>query len=114
MYFEIENNCFYIEDNTYDISKVYFGQQEWITDLNIQDIEFYNEPDININEAMYLICYIKDYEKILIEIEEYIKPYKEITHIKSKLKNTIHRIRFRQNRIWTILLLIINKNILIE
>jgi hypothetical protein len=112
MYYEVKNiNKFYIEDNVYNISKIYFGQNEWITDLYVQKFNFYSEKDLNLNEAMYLICYLREYDNCLLEIEEYIKPIKTIPKIKRKIRDTIQRIRLRHNNIWTMLLNIINNNI---
>lgn len=112
MYYEVKNiNKFYIEDNVYNISKIYFGQDEWIIDLYVQKFNFYSEKDVNINEAMYLICYLREYDNCLLEIEEYIKPIKTIPKIKRKIRDTIQRIRLRHNNIWIILLNIINNNI---
>lgn len=118
MYHEVtKTNKFYIEDNVYNISQIYFGQDDWIYDVMIQHFQFDNRKDktcdgnLNIHEAMYLICYLKDFDQCLLTIEDYIKPFKTIPKIKSKLRYTFHRIRVRHNYIWPILLSIINENI---
>ena len=122
MYHEVtKTNKFYIEDNVYNISQIYFGQDDWIYDVMIQHFQFDNrknenldgnlDGNLNIHEAMYLICYLKDFDQCLLTIEDYIKPFKTIPKIKSKLRYTFHRIRVRHNYIWPILLSIINENI---
>ena len=112
LYHEIKKtSTFFIEDNSYDISKLYFSQNEWISDAFIQKFEFYDTNDLNINEAMFLVCYLQEYDRFLLDVEEYIKSFKDIKHIKSKLRDTIHRIRFRHKNIWSILITIINQNI---
>lgn len=112
MYHEInKTDKFYIEDNAYNISEIYFGQENWIYDVVIQKFNFDKENDLNMNEAMYLICYLKEFDQCLLNIEEYIKPIKNISKIKGKLRYTFHRIRIRHNAIWTILLSIIHENI---
>lgn len=116
MYYEIRNtNNFYIEDNIYPISKIYFGQHEWISDSYLQDFQFYEDSQsININEAMYLVCYLKDYDSFLLDIEEYTNTFKgkkEVSRIRSKLRYSIHKIRCRHKNVWNVLLDIINKNI---
>lgn len=118
MYHEVtKTNKFYIEDNVYNISQIYFGQDDWIYDVMIQHFQFDNRKDescdgnLNIHEAMYLICYLKDFDQCLLNIEDYIKPFKTIPKIKSKLRYTFHRIRVRHNYIWPLLLSIINENI---
>lgn len=111
LYFEAQNSSyFYIEDNTYSLSKIYFGQQEWITDSFVQKYEFYEESTVSINEAMYLICYLKEYDMILMDLEQYIKPFKNIKSIKSKLRYTIHKIRKRHREVWKVLLDIVNQH----
>jgi len=117
MYHEVtKTNKFYIEDNEYNISQIYFGQDDWIYDVMIQHFHFDKKcedinTDLNIHEAMYLICYLKDFDQCLLHIEDYIKPFKTIPKIKSKLRYTFHRIRVRHNYIWPLLLSIINENI---
>ena len=112
LYHEVKKSSnFYIEDNSYNIAKIYFGQNEWITDIFIQNFQFYQTSTLNINEAMYLVCYLKDFDRFLLDIEEYIKPFKDIKRIKNKLHDIIHRIRFRHQNIWGILVNIINQNI---
>lgn len=116
MYYEIRNTeNFYIEDNVYPISKMYFGQHDWISDQLQQEFQFYEDTvSININEAMYLVCYLKEYDSLLLDIEEYTNPFKgnkNVSRIRSKLRETIHRVRCRHKNVWNILLDIINKNI---
>lgn len=112
MYYDVKNTeQFFIEDNTYNISKMYFCQEEWINNISIQEYEFYKIDDLNMNEAMYLICYLKEFDNFLLKIESYIKAYKDISSIKSKLRDTIYRIRCRHNNIWLILIAIINNSL---
>jgi hypothetical protein len=112
LYHEVKNlNKFYIEDSIYDISKLYFGQEEWITDNLFQTYEFYNTHEFLANEAMYLICYLKEFNSFLLDIEQYIKVFKDIPHIKGKLRDTIHRIRYRHNHIWNVILEVVNQEI---
>jgi hypothetical protein len=123
MYHEVtKTNKFYIEDSEYNISQIYFGQDDWIYDVMIQHFQFDEKKvqdttdenisaGLNIHEAMYLICYLKDFDHCLLHIEDYIKPFKTIPKIKSKLRYTFHRIRVRHNYIWPLLLSIINENI---
>lgn len=112
LYHEVKNaKRFHVEDSDYPISKLYFSQSEWIADAVPQPFEFYDEPELNISEAMYLVCYLKDFDGFLLDVEEYIKPLKDIRNIKSKLRETVHRIRCRHKNVWNVLLSIINENI---
>ena len=73
MFKEILNlKTFYIEDNEYELTKLYFDYT-WLEErCDIKKYDFYKDPDINIDEAMYLVCFLKEYDAVLLEIEEYI------------------------------------------
>ena len=102
---------FYTEDSIFDLSKLYFHQEEWVTDLNIQPYEFYaDNSGINMHEAMYLVCYLKEYEHLLQTIEMYIKVIKHNTTIKNKLNYTIRRIKKKHKKVWSVLLSTISQN----
>lgn len=105
------HNKFYMEDEVYDLSKLYFHQDEWVSDLNIQQYEFFeDDTQINIHEAMYLVCYLKEYEHLLNDIEMYIKTIKHNNTIKNKLKYAIHRIKKKHKKVWAVLLSTITHN----
>lgn len=100
-----------MEDEVYDLSKLYFHQDEWVSDLNIQQYEFFeDDSQINIHEAMYLVCYLKEYEHLLNDIEMYIKTIKHNNTIKNKLKYAIHRIKKKHKKVWEVLLSAITHN----
>lgn len=112
LFYQVKTHTkFYTEDDMYDLSKLYFHQDEWVTDLNIQEYQFYeDESEINIHEAMYLVCYLKEYEHILHDIEMYIKTIKHNNTIKNKLKYAIHRIKRKHKKVWSVLLNTISHN----
>lgn len=112
LYHEVKNTQrFHVEDHEYPISKLYFSQSEWIADASPQPFEFYEEPEFNIHESMYIVCYLKEFDGFLLDVEEYIKPLKDIRSIKSKLRETVHRIRCRHKNVWNVVLSTINHNI---
>jgi hypothetical protein len=104
-------DTFIIEDLQYDLTKVYYSPSEWILDQEQQTYLFYNEKEININEAMYLICYLKDFENFLLEIENYLKTFLDTYTIKKKIVGIINKLRLKFKNIWDIVLKTIEKSI---
>lgn len=102
---------FVIEDQHYDLTKLYSHPEEWIDDQEIQNVSLDNEKNFNINEAMFLVCYLKEFENLFLEIEEYLKSFKESYKIKKKLLRIINRFRLKFKNIWDIILKTINNNI---
>ena len=112
MFNEIKNiQTFVIEDQDYDLTKLYYHPTEWIQDNDLQIFNFYAETDININESMYLVCYLKEYENFLLEIEDYLKNFKDKYSIKKKLLKLINRIRLKFKIIWEIIINIISDKV---
>lgn len=108
---EVPNcNKFYIEDSEYELTKVYFDQLTWITNQDIQEYHLDIGTDININEAMCLVCFLREFEDLLFSIQEYVSDIIQ-KRLKRILIKTISRIRYKKKIIWDIVLEIINKNI---
>lgn len=112
MFGEIKNlTTFTIEDQNYDLTKVYYHASEWIQDQDTQSFEFYDEMEVNINEAMYLVCYLKEFEDLFLQIEEYLKTFKDTYTIKKKLIRITNRLRLKLKIIWDIIIEIINNKL---
>lgn len=84
---------FFIEDDKYELTQLYFGQEQWIRDPMIQTFGFHDEKTMNIDEAMIIRCYLKEYNDILILIDDIIKGNNEDTHFKRKLISVVNKIR---------------------
>lgn len=104
---------FYIEDSEYELTNIYFDQLSWITNSDIQEYQLEIGTEFNLNEAMYLTCFLRDFETLLFDIEEYISDLKNC-RLKKILLNTLSRIRYKQKIIWNIVIEIINKTIKYE
>lgn len=104
-----EYEHFYIEDEQYELTKIYFGQSTWICDQDIQHYKFMEFTYIDVNEAMYLTCYLREYENFLLTIEEYITDLN--CDLKRRISQTIGRIRRKLKIIWDILVVIISEGI---
>lgn len=98
---------FYIDDDNYDLTSLYFNQSSWIKDQEIHEIKLYKNGRLDIHDAMYLICYLREYENILLNIETYTKDkYSDINLLK-----TIYFIRLKLKKIWDVLICIVENNI---
>lgn len=111
MFGEIKHiNSFMIEDDKYDLTKLYYHPTEWIQDQDIQPYNFDEDKELNIHEAMYFVCYLKEFEDLFLEIENYLKTFKDTYTIKKKLLSIINRFRTKIKNIWDIIILTINNN----
>ena len=87
---------FYIENNEYDLTRLYYDQECWIQNQDIQRYELDQGADLDITETMCLVCYLREYEEFLFMIEDYTKQeYKDIY-------KTMCRIRYKLNVVWDI------------
>lgn len=106
-------NKFFIEDSEYELTGIYFNQSQWIQNQDIQEYQLDFGSELNINESMYLICFLREFETLLFLIEEYIIDLKYRRLHKILLK-TLTRIRYKHKIIWDIVIEIINKTIKFE
>jgi hypothetical protein len=108
---EVSNyDQFFIEDDGFQLTKLYFGQTSWIRDQDIQPFELDTGQDLNINEAMFLVCYLREYENFLLSIEEYISDLDYIG-LKRELTSTIGRIRRKLKIVWDIVIEVVTKSL---
>jgi len=101
---------FFIEDDGFDLTKVYFGQSLWIRDQEVQHFQMDEGTDLNINEAMCLICYMREYENFILSIEEYIDDL-DSPGLKKNIEETVDRIRRKLKVIWDIVIEIVTSTI---
>lgn len=99
---------FYIDDDEYELTRLYFDQSSWIRDQDIQTFQLDKAHSLDINESMCLVCFLKEYEDFLFTIEEY---YRDINEPKllNELNKIIRRIRFKLRIIWDVVIEVITK-----
>lgn len=88
-----EAEFFFIEDDKYELTQLYFGQEQWIRDPMIQCYHLLENKDMNIEEAMLLRCYFNEYSSILTSIEDLIRENDDTIRFKRKLFSVINKIR---------------------
>ena len=86
---------FYIEDDRYELTKMYFGQEAWIRDQNVQRFSFLNNNSMNVEEALLMRGFFVNYEHTLRDIENLMKDVEGRPHFKRKIKQVLRRIRKR-------------------
>jgi hypothetical protein len=87
------SHVFYIEDDTYPLTLLYFGQESWVRDQEIQEFELDAGTDLGADEASCILCFIREYEDLLKLIDTYVRSrerprpiFKIIRRIRLKLK----------------------------
>ncbi len=113
LFFQVESlNHFYIDSSRYSLTQLYFNQTEWIDYQKIQIYKLDMEPDLNNNEAMLFVCFLRQYEDILLNIDEYISNNND--KIGKNQQRNFHmisrKIRIKMKIIWDFLLEIIREN----
>lgn len=102
-------DIFYIEDEKYCLTKLYYDPSLWIKDYEIQAFSLDICNVFNVTEAMCLICFLREYEELLFEIEEYIRDT-EFKTLKSKIDTIIRRIKYKLKTAWDIIMDVIKMN----
>lgn len=97
-----DEDHFFIEDDRYELTKLYFGQEQWVRDPMIQTFSFLDEKNVNIDEAMILYSYIIDYKNILLSIESLLDSIKNDIRFKKKIMNVIFKIKKKHDNILNI------------
>ena len=96
---------FYIGDEEYDLTKIYFDPKSWILDQEIQPFCLDEAPNFDITEAMCMICFMREYEDFLLEIERYVRDScKDDKRLKKGLLKTSEKIRFKLKQVWDIVI----------
>lgn len=98
---------FYIEDDEYDLTRLYSDQISWLKNQDIQLYKLEISDIFDINEAMCLVCYLREYEDLLFSINEYIIDLDD-KYLKKNIIRTITRIRYKLKIKWDITINIIN------
>lgn len=67
-------NVFFIDDDAYPLTNVYYGQDRWLGDrVYFQAFEFDSNAEFNDSEMMIVACFFNDYMTILEKIIDYIE-----------------------------------------
>lgn len=103
-------NKFFVDEDEYDLTRLYYDQTAWIRDQDIQPYKMDIGASLDITEAMCLVCFLREYEDFLFTIEEYIKDI-DYTNLKTILLKIIRRVRVKLKFIWDIVLNVISLTI---
>lgn len=89
--------CFFIEDDKYDLTKLYFDQEQWIRHNGIQRFSLTKNVDLVIDEALLINCFFMKYETLLKDIERLVMDVSEDKRYKRKILQVITKIRAKHN-----------------
>jgi len=70
MFHDIEDeiDTFYVDDDSYPITTVYYGQEAWLGDVEVQEFQFSCGENFEEGELMILACFFNDYITLLEKI----------------------------------------------
>jgi hypothetical protein len=84
---------FFIGDECFELTKMYFGQDVWINNVDVQRFELPAEVNLQCEEALLIRCFFTDYEKILKRIEALLEEVEDGMHYKTQISKAIGKIR---------------------
>jgi hypothetical protein len=103
---------FYIGDDSFELTKVYFGQDTWInSDIQRFELAASKEETPVCDEALLIRCFFADYEKILTRIEALLRDIEDDTNYKTQIFKVIGKIRGKHAPSLTLLEDIIKKDL---
>lgn len=102
---------FYIEDDAYDLTKLYFDQQSWIPHNVLQKFSFINDLNLNIEEALLIKCFFMNYNQLLEQLNSLVSDIIVDAKCKKKIKYVIKKIRQKHSHAVLIIDEIINSDV---
>lgn len=102
---------FYIEDDVYDLTALYFDQSLWIRTNGPQMFELLPSTEFQVDDAVLLNCFFKKYETLLSDIEKLLSSTPDSVRYKRKINQVITRIRAKHSASIRAIMEIINDTI---
>lgn len=103
---------FYIEDNEYELTKLYFDPEAWISDKEIQCWTLDKSSTLDLTEAMCLICFLREYDDFLLDIDCYVREHcKDDKRLRQGFHKTNEKIRCKLKLVWDLVLNVIQTTI---
>ncbi len=81
---------FFILDDSYPLTAMYYSQETWVVDHGIQQFSFARDRKFEEGELMMIVCFFNDYISLLDKIAEYLDGGK--TEVHRRLEYTVGRI----------------------
>lgn len=105
------NDKFYIDENEYNLTKIYFDPHSWIHQ-DIQKFILDATPNMDLTEAMCLICFLREYDDFLLDVDCYVRENcKDDKRLRKGFHKTNEKIRCKLKSIWDIVLNVIQNSI---
>ena len=88
---------FFIGDECFELTKMYFGQDAWINSVDVQRFELPHDIKLECEEAVLMRCFFTDYEKILQRIEALLNDVDDGINFKTQICKAIGKIRSKHS-----------------
>jgi len=90
-----DQEYFYIEDDSYNLTKLYFDQQQWVRHNGIQKFSLVDDDkSLNVDEALLLLnSFFKKYEALLENVSALVRDVSDDKRYKRKIMQVIARIK---------------------
>lgn len=88
-----DHDYFFIEDDKYELTKLYFDQCIWIRNHNMQRFNLTEDVELQIEDALLLNCFFTRYNETLISIEKLLSSISDEMRYKRKISSVITRIK---------------------
>ena len=107
-----DHDAFYIEDDRYDLTKLYFDQEYWVRHIGIQtfSLPHVDSSSFTMDEALLINCFFSKYESLLKDILAILVDIPDEASYKKKIVNVIGRIRSKHNTALQIIMDTVNKD----
>lgn len=86
-------DSFYIEDDSYDLTKLYFDQEQWMRNVSIQKFQLTPAQDLIAEDSLLINCFFVKYESLIQSIEILLGDIDEDKRYKRKITQVLSRIR---------------------
>uniref|UniRef100_A0A6C0BF10 Uncharacterized protein n=1 Tax=viral metagenome TaxID=1070528 RepID=A0A6C0BF10_9ZZZZ len=84
---------FYIDDECYELTKLYFDQEHWIRNTEIQKFSLTFQTELTTEDAMLLRCFFTKYSEVTNQVEKLLELITGNHRFKPKIKSVIGKIR---------------------
>jgi hypothetical protein len=99
LFLQVKNiDRFFIEDEPYKLTDLYFNQASWNENEQVHEYKFYSEnKNINTEEAMYLNMYLGKYIDYVHLLESFVNGCKNTGSTSKKLIDVLNRLTYKIN-----------------
>lgn len=98
-----DHEFFFIEDDRYELTKLYFDQLIWMRSNDIQRFTLEDDASLTIDDALLINCFFVKFTQVLEYIEEMLSSISDEVRYKRKIISVIQRIRTKHSLAMTVI-----------